>query len=208
MIDKSLKASNRPEAIEPYDKVWGVGVSGMDENISPFPRINRMLAQTKNAVSRVDTQRAEILTAAYEAYKGEPQLKKCAKAFYDIVSGVDINILEDELIVGEIAAPAWHAPLYPDFSIRWLRQEMDDTTIPDFADRTNDAYEVSEEVREVVRRLYPKWDGVSNEDLIRKALDPEDAKGSTLAGNGMYANDLYSYNGIGHISVDYYTLLG
>ena len=26
-------------------------------------------------------------------------------------------------------------------------------------------------------------------------------------GNGMYANDLYSYNGIGHISVDYYTLL-
>ncbi len=207
MIDKSLNASNRPEAVEPYDKVWGVGVSGLDENISPFPRINRMLAQTKNAVSRVDTQRAEILTRAYENYKAEPQLKKCAKAFHDIIEKVEIHILEEELIVGEIAAPAWHAPLYPDFSIRWLRQEMDDTSIPDFSERSNDAYEVSEEVRNAVRRLYPKWDGVSNEDLIRKALDPEDAKGSTLAGNGMYANDLYSYNGIGHISVDYYTLL-
>ena len=207
MIAEGITKANRPEAIEPYDKVWGVGVSGLDENISPFPRVNKMLEKTKNATSMVDTQRAVILTEAYEKYKADPQIIKVAKAFRDIVSKVDIRIEEDELIVGEIAAPAWHAPLYPDFSIRWLRQEMDDTSIPDFSQRANDAYVVTEEVREVIREIYPKWDGVSNEDLIRHALDPEDAKGSTLMGNGMYANDLYSYNGIGHISVDYYTLL-
>ena len=32
-----------PLAIEPFDKEWGVGVSGMTENPSPFPRINEML---------------------------------------------------------------------------------------------------------------------------------------------------------------------
>ena len=207
MIAEGITKANRPEAIEPYDKVWGVGVSGLDEEISPFPRVNKMLEKTKNATSMVDTQRAVILTEAYEKYKADPQIIKVAKAFRDIVSKVDIRIEEDELIVGEIAAPAWHAPLYPDFSIRWLRQEMDDTSIPDFSQRANDAYVVTEEVREVIREIYPKWDGVSNEDLIRHALDPEDAKGSSLMGNGMYANDLYSYNGIGHISVDYYTLL-
>ena len=207
MIAEGITKENRPEAIEPWDKVWGVGVSGLDENISPFPRINKMLDKTKNATSMVDTQRAEILTEAYEKYKADPQLIKVAKAFRDIISNVKINIEEDELIVGEIAAPAWHAPLYPDFSIRWLRTEIDDKSVPDFADRANDAYVVTEEVRDTVRKLYPKWDGVSNEDLIRAALDPEDAKGSSLCGNGMYANDLYSYNGIGHISVDYYKLL-
>ena len=110
MIAEGITKANRPEAIEPYDKVWGVGVSGLDEEISPFPRVNKMLEKTKNATSMVDTQRAVILTEAYEKYKADPQIIKVAKAFRDIVSKVDIRIEEDELIVGEIAAPAWHAP--------------------------------------------------------------------------------------------------
>ncbi|MCI8991595.1 MAG: formate C-acetyltransferase/glycerol dehydratase family glycyl radical enzyme [Eubacterium sp.] len=199
--------NTRPQAIEPYDKVWGVGVSGLDDSISPFTRINSMLEKTKNVSSRVDTERAEILTESYEKYKGEPQMIKVAKAFRDVLSKVTIHIDEEELIVGEIAAPAWHAPLYPDFSIQWLVEEMDDTSIPDFSERSNDRYIVSEENRKVIREIAPKWEGVSNVDLIKKALTKEEASGSTLLGNGMYANDLYSYNGIGHVSVDYPTLL-
>ena len=207
MIAEGITKANRPEAIEPYDKVWGVGISGLDENVSPFPRINSMLEKTKNAVSRADTERAVILTNAYEKYKGDPQIIKVAKAFRDILSQVTVRIDEEELIVGEIAAPAWHAPLYPDFSIQWLVQEMDDTTIPDFSERANDRYVITDEVRRVVREIAPKWEGVSNVDLIKKALSKEEAKGSTLLGNGMYANDLYSYNGIGHICIDYPMLL-
>lgn len=207
MIAEGITKANRPEAIEPYDKVWGVGVSGLDENVSPFPRINSMLEKTKNAVSKADTERAVILTNAYEKYKGDPQIIKVAKAFRDILSQVTVRIDDEELIVGEIAAPAWHAPLYPDFSIQWLVQEMDDTSIPDFSERSNDKYVITDEVRKVVREIAPKWEGVSNVDLIKKALSKEEAQGSTLLGNGMYANDLYSYNGIGHISVDYPMLL-
>ena len=51
MIAEGITKANRPEAIEPYDKVWGVGVSGLDEEISPFPRVNKMLEKTKNATS-------------------------------------------------------------------------------------------------------------------------------------------------------------
>ncbi len=207
MVAEGITNKNRPEAIEPYDKVWGIGVSGLDENISPFPRINSMLEKTKNATSMVDTERAVILTNAYEKYKGDPQIIKVAKAFRDILSQVTIHIDDEELIVGEIAAPAWHAPLYPDFSIQWLVQEMDDTSIPDFSERANDKYVVTDEVRKVVREIAPKWEGVSNVDCIRQALSAEEAKGSTLCGNGIYANDLYSFNGIGHISVDYPMLL-
>lgn len=207
MVAEGISKDNRPQAIEPYDKVWGVGVSGLDENISPFPRINSMLEKTKNATSMADTERAVIVTNAYEKYKADPQIIKVAKAFRDVLSQVTIHIDEEELLVGEIAAPAWHAPLYPEFSIQWLREEIDDKSIPDFSERTNDRYVITEEVRKVVREIAPKWEGVSNVDCIKKALSPKAAKGTTLVGNGMYANDLYSYNGIGHISVDYPMLL-
>ncbi len=32
-----------PMAIEPYDREWGVGISGITGNPFPFPRINRIL---------------------------------------------------------------------------------------------------------------------------------------------------------------------
>lgn len=49
MIAETITAKNRPEAIEPYDKTWGVGVSGLDEDISPFPRVNRDAEQDQSA---------------------------------------------------------------------------------------------------------------------------------------------------------------
>ena len=41
MIDERYvnKGPDAPLAIEPYDRVWGVGISGLTENPSPFPRI-------------------------------------------------------------------------------------------------------------------------------------------------------------------------
>ena len=202
----STNQNHRPEAIEPYDKCWGVGVSGLDHDISPFPRINRMLEATKSAKSRIDTQRAEIITQAYEAYKSEPQIRKIARAFHDICSKVDIHIDDDELIVGEIGAPAWHAPLYPEFSIRWLKDEIhqiESGEVVDFSERNNDKYFVPEEVRTTIKELAPKWNNVSQEQLIKGALSPEESKGTGI----VYMNDLYTYNGVGHVCADYPKLL-
>lgn len=207
MIAEGITKANRPEAIEPWDKVWGVGVSGLDENISPFPRINVMLEKTKNATSKVDLERAQIVTEAYEKYKGEPQLLKVAKTFRDVLSKVTVRIDDEELIVGEVAAPAWHAPLYPEFSIQWLVEEMDDTSLPDFADRNNDKYVITDEQRKMIREIAPKWEGVSNEQQIKKAFSDEEAKGGSWIGKGIYFADLYTYNGIGHVCADYKKLM-
>ena len=57
-----------PLAIEPFDKEWGVGVSGMTEEPSPFPRVNRMLKWVKGRDSTADSQRALIVTEGYEKY--------------------------------------------------------------------------------------------------------------------------------------------
>ena len=52
-----------PCGIEPYDREWGVGVSAMVEDPSPFPRINRILkryGQTMNGA--LEDERANLLT--------------------------------------------------------------------------------------------------------------------------------------------------
>ena len=42
------KRDVKPLAIEPYDREWGVGVSGLSDEKSPFPRINRLHAWVRN----------------------------------------------------------------------------------------------------------------------------------------------------------------
>ena len=54
--------STRPLPVEPWDKVWGVGVSGLTEDPSPFPRVNRLLKWTAARDSAADSQRALIVT--------------------------------------------------------------------------------------------------------------------------------------------------
>ena len=93
-----------PLAIEPFDKEWGVGVSGLTEDPSPFPRVNRMLKWVKERDSTADSQRALIVTQGYEKYAMYPQNVKWGLIMRDILSQVDIHIWPEELIVGELAA--------------------------------------------------------------------------------------------------------
>ena len=207
MISERVQKNNPPLAVEPYDKTWGTGVSGLDENISPFPRVNRLLERTKSTtVSTVDTQRAKLMTEAFRKYAAQPQVKKIALAINHVVKNVDIHIDEDDLIAGEIAAPYWAAPLYPEFSIQWLKEEIDLTEageLPEFHERHNDKYYVTKENREDIRKLAAWWDGKSQDQLIKAELSDEEKKGSSIC----YMNDLYTYNGIGHVCMDYAGLI-
>ena len=195
-----LTEQNRPCAIEPYDKEWGVGVSGLDEDVSPFPRINEMLRKTKSAHRTADAQRMLIVTEAFKKYVADAQAIKIAKMLRDVVSNVDIYIDGEELIVGEAAAPAWAAPLYPEHSIRWLKEEFDNF---DLSQRRNDKYYVSDDVKQAVADVQEFWDGKNVECGIKAAFTDEEAKGGSWIGKGVYFCDLYTYCGIGHVCADY-----
>jgi formate C-acetyltransferase len=116
-----------PLAIEPFDKEWGGGISGLTENPAPFPRINRMLKWLKELDTSADAQRALIVTQCYENNAMYPQNIKCAMAMRDVFSKVDVRIWPEELIVGELAAPPNSAPIYPEFSYDWLATKLSTT---------------------------------------------------------------------------------
>lgn len=194
------KPSTRPCAVEPYDKEWGVGVSGLDTDISPFPRINKMLEETKTAKRTADASRLLTVTESYKKYNADSQILKVAKTLRDILQNVPVQIDSLELIVGEMAAPAWSAPLYPEFSIKWLEEELNQF---DLSQRNNDKYYIPDDVKKAVYAVQNDWEGKTVENAIKAAFTDEESKGGSWVGKGIYFCDLYTYCGIGHVCGNY-----
>ena len=116
--------STAPLAVEPFDKEWGVGVSGLTQDPSPFPRVNFLLKWTKERESTADSHRALIVTEGYKKYAMQPPVVKWGLILRDIFQNVPVRIWPQELIVGELAAEPNSAPIYPEFSMDWVCDEF------------------------------------------------------------------------------------
>jgi hypothetical protein len=75
-----------PLPIEPFDREWGVGISGNTPEPSPFPRINKILKSTpKTTNGFVSPDRALLVTEAYKKHRGAPQIIKCAEGMATVL---------------------------------------------------------------------------------------------------------------------------
>lgn len=200
---KRRNADAAPCAVEAFDKEWGVGVSGLSENPSPFPRINDILRWMKDRDTSADAQRARIVTEAYKKYAMYPQNIKCAMALRDVLEQAEINIHPGELIVGELAAPPKCAPIYPEFSMEWLCEELEHDL---FAKRSNDVYIIDEKTKRDILALRDDWKGRTVSEAVLSSFSEDEMKGSH-AGKGVIFGGLFIYAGVGHVCADYETLL-
>ena len=189
----------RPLAVEPYDKVWGVGVSGLTEEPSPFPRVNRLLKWTKERDSTADSQRALIVTEGYKKYAHLPQNVKWGLILRDIFTQVKINIWPDELIVGELAAEPCSAPIYPEFSLDWVVREFKGNVMEA---RTNDRYVIDQQTKEDIYSIEEFWEHKTLGEAFEPSLTPEEWNGSYL-GKGINRCGLFVYAGVGHVCANY-----
>jgi len=188
-----------PLAIEPIDREWGVGISSLTEDPSPFPRINRMLRRNKETDTTADANRALIVTECFKKYAMYPQNIKWAHALREVCERVPINIWQDELIVGELAAPPNSAPIYPEFSIDWLCQELVDNP---FENRCNDRYIIAEQTKADILSIQDFWKGKTVSEATLAMYTNEEKKGSHL-GAAVLLEALYIYAGIGHVTAHY-----
>lgn len=191
--------NTRPLAIEPVDKVWGVGVSGLTEEPSPFPRVNRLLKWTKERDSTADSQRALIVTEGYKKYAMYPANIKWGLILRDIFTQVKINIWPEELIVGELAAQPCSAPIYPEFSMDWVCREFEDDVMEG---RKNDRYVISEDVKNDILGIEDFWKNKTVSEAWEASLSPQEVAQSHLE-KGINRSGLYVYAGVGHVSVHY-----
>ena len=189
---------------EPFDKTYSLGYQVHHEDWSPFPRVNRLRQTFLDRPYEIDVERLRLVTEAYKKYEGYPRKLQCAYAFENVLLNTELFIYDDDLIVGEIAAPAKASPIYPEFSVHWI---IDEILHSPFEEREHDQFYIrSREERQEILELCAYWEGRTVADLIESRLDEDQIKGSE-AGKKIFQTNLYHFAGTGHLAIDYARLM-
>ncbi|MGG5372000.1 (2S)-3-sulfopropanediol dehydratase [Enterococcus sp. AZ196] len=189
---------------EPFDQIYGLGYQVNHEDWSPFPRVNHLRQAFLDRPYDVDVERLRLVTEAYQKHETCSRKLKCAYAFENILLNTSLYIYEEDLIVGEIAAPAKASPIYPEFSVNWI---IDEILHSPFEERPNDQFYIrNEEERQEILELCAWWKGQTIDDMVNVRLDEDQTKGSEV-GEKIFQTNLYHYAGAGHLAIDYAKLM-
>jgi formate C-acetyltransferase len=165
----------------------------------PTSRVEAIKDRFLNITPEICVERAQLITESYKETEDQPVHLRRAKALEKILDGMTIFIQDDELIVGNQCTKPRSAPVYPEFSCKWLEAELDR-----LEKRTGDVFLISEEKKQILRDLFPYWEGKTSNELATALMTPE-ARAAQAAGVFTVGN--YYFNGVGHIAVDYAKVL-
>ena len=130
-----------------------------------FERIDRLQSEMNKRAASICCERAEILTASYQATEGEPIVIRRAKAFEKVLSNMSIYIQKDSLIFGNQASVNFAAPIFPEYSFNWVIEELEQ-----FEKRRGDSFVISSETAERLKKLQPYWQGITHQDEVLRNL--------------------------------------
>ncbi|WED24126.1 formate C-acetyltransferase/glycerol dehydratase family glycyl radical enzyme [Vibrio sp. JC009] len=107
----------------------------------------------------VCTERAQAYTRAYQANEDKPVIVRRALALKEHLETRTIWIKHDELMVGNQASKVRAAPIFPEYTVRWIEAEIDD-----LADRPGAGFGVTEEDKQAIHKIIPYWRGKTVQD--------------------------------------------
>lgn len=166
-----------------------------------YERCQRLRNRVISAKSHICIERARLVTQAYKETEGDHILIRRAKAFDKILKEMSVYILEDELIVGHQSSKQRSAPLFPEFAVEWVNDEIDT-----FETRPQDKFVVPEEVkREFREEILPYWKGKTFYDHLCSFLTDE-IKLQRFDAN-VFSVGLHEDGGLGHVILDYEKVL-
>ncbi|MDD6311198.1 MAG: formate C-acetyltransferase/glycerol dehydratase family glycyl radical enzyme [Firmicutes bacterium] len=190
--------------LESYDKTYSLGYEVGHSDWSPYSRVNNLRKTFMDRTYLIDVERFRNVTESYKENENAPTKIKCARAFEKILMNATLFIYDEDLILGEICAPAKASPQYPEFSIDWMIHEVHNEP---FEERAHDQhYFANEEDRQEFIELCEYWKGKTVEDLANSYYDDEIIKGSEV-GKKIFQTNLYHYGGVGHLVMDYERIL-
>jgi formate C-acetyltransferase len=95
--------------------------AGMEE----YERGQRLRQRVITADNYICLERARIVTRCNRETEGDNILLQRAKMFDEIMRGISVYILEDELVVGHQAGKQRSAPIFPEIAVEWIEKEID-----------------------------------------------------------------------------------
>ncbi len=169
------------------------------DNSVDWKRVSRFQKRMEKRQASICSQRALLYTESFKETEGQPYIVRKAKAFAHTLEHMDIYIEEDSLIFGNQASRNFAAPIFPEFSIQWVIDELDE-----FEERTGDVFSISEQTKADLRSIAPYWMGHTHEDRVEKNLTEEIRLAEK---QGVIHRGGISMSGDGHIVPDYPTIM-
>jgi formate C-acetyltransferase len=162
-------------------------------------RTERLRCRVMDTPPSICHERAALVTRRYQRDEGRyPPILLRAYALADVLDRMTISIGNDELIVGNQASRPGAAPIYPEYSWRWVLDELDT-----FEQRVTDRFVVPVESRKVLSQVLRWWKGKSLVDRARQRLPA-----SVLCAQDALVCLLTSMGcGIGHLAPGYTRVL-
>ncbi|WP_302761547.1 glycyl radical protein [Christensenella hongkongensis] len=176
-------------------------INYLDENVPLTPRLQNLREIFFEGNLSICPERAKLWTESFRQTEGEPMILRRAKALEHVLSEMTIYIKDGDLLVGNMASVPRAAPIFPEFSVDWIESELNGVPYA-FGERPGDAYQVSDEAREILLNdVIPYWRGKTHEDRVN-ALLPEETRLACKEVKGT-EEDWIMTSGDGHTIPDY-----
>jgi len=169
---------------------------GKEEVIS---KIMAMRDRILDTIPEICPQRAVLITESYKETEGLPFIMRKALAMEKILSNMDIYLEEGQLLAGNQASKMRAAPIFPEYSIEWIEEELDT-----FPERKGDVFNISDDTKEQLRSIFPYWKGKTMEDQVLRNT-PDDVMAAWKA--GILSPGGITHTGDGHIIIDFFKVL-
>ncbi|EDT76189.1 glycyl radical protein [Clostridium butyricum] len=162
-------------------------------------RMNNFREQVLEEKPYIDAERALLATESYKENKNQPAVIKRALMLKNILEKMSIYIEDETLIVGNQASSNKDAPIFPEYTMEFVMNELDL-----FEKRDGDVFYITEKTKEDLRSIAPFWE---NNNLRAKggALLPEEV--SVFMETGFFGMEGKLNSGDAHLAADYERLL-
>jgi formate C-acetyltransferase len=162
-------------------------------------RIQILREKILSAKPSICTERAKFYTSVYKENEDKPVIIKRALALEKTLKEMTIFIDHGELIVGNQSSQLRAAPIFPEYAVDWLPEEMNE-----LEKRPGDAFYITEQHKEELIEIAAWWKGKVLFDkgralMTQELRDIHDAAIIKATGN--------LTSGDAHIAVDFYKIL-
>ncbi len=135
-------------------------------------RIEKLRSRFFETVPEICSERARFFTQSMQQTEGENIAVRRAKAFANVLDNMSLFVSEGELIVGNQTSRPWAAPIYPEYSIEWLKNDLNGIPYP-LDKRPADRFICSDGVRDELLDIIQYWEGKTLFESYKKRLPPE-----------------------------------
>ncbi|QAT60702.1 glycyl radical protein [Acidilutibacter cellobiosedens] len=158
-------------------------------------RMNHFREEVLNAKPYVCAERAIYTTESYRKYQDKPVILKRAYMLKNILENMTVFIEDDTLLIGNQASANRSAPIFPEYAMDWVIDELDD-----FEKRDGDVFYITEETKQKLIDIAPFWKHNTTKERGLSAIPPDSKLFYDL---GIIKAEGNITSGDGHIAVNY-----